>query len=156
MNKKTAEEVLAAQGRLVFTDADDGIYPLILPGDLPVIKTKDGLPRKFDIVLYRRGDGEYALRRIVSINDDTYVMRGDNRGEMDYGVTEEQITGMVTGIIRDGKTVPIDRAERLMAERTTWDLLYLLSCAVNEVPRRQNAAKRWILWLFIVWHAHIF
>ena len=141
MNKKTAEEVLAAQGRLVFTDADDGMYPLILPGDLPVIKTKDGLPRKFDIVLYRRGDGEYALRRIVSINDDTYVMRGDNRGEMDYGVTEEQITGMVTGIIRDGKTVPIDRAERLMAERTTRDLLYLLSCAVNEVPPSAKRCK---------------
>ena len=80
--------------------------------DLTII-TKKGPERckKLDVVLFRRphmkGRGAYVLHRILRVNEDgTYWIAGDNcvSGEI---VSEEQIIGVLTAVVRDGKTIPV-------------------------------------------------
>ena len=78
------------------------MYPLILPRDLLVIVAVKKPLERYDIPLYRRDSGQYVLHRIVDIKDDGYVMRGDNRDILEYGIEDSQIIGVLTHIIRGG------------------------------------------------------
>ena len=104
MNKSSFEEVLARDGRLVYTNVGDSMLPLIRQGrDLLVIEPPKGRLKQYDIPLYRRDSGQYVLHRILAVREDSYVLCGDNRWSKEYGVTDRQIIGVLTGLVRDGK-----------------------------------------------------
>ena len=77
--KQTFEEVIARQGKLVYTNVGDSMYPLIQPHDLLVIEAVKKPLRQFDIPLYKRDNGRYVLHRIMRIENGEYLMCGDNR-----------------------------------------------------------------------------
>ena len=60
--------------------------------------------RAGDIVFYQRDNGQYILHRIVYVNGDTYVMRGDNQWENEYNIRHDQIIGVLYSFDRNGKT----------------------------------------------------
>ena len=107
--KKSFEEVLAENGKLVYTSVGVSMMPLIREGrDVLVIEKRD-IPalKKYDAVLFRRenvkGRGEYVLHRILKIlPDNKYWIVGDNdtAGEI---VKSTQILGVLTRMLRDGK-----------------------------------------------------
>ena len=109
MNKYTFEEILARDGRLVYTNVGDSMLPLIRQGrDLLVIQPKTGRLRKYDIPLYRRDSGQYVLHRVLKVRPDGYVICGDNRWGREYGITDRHIVGVLTAIIRDGEERPMN------------------------------------------------
>ena len=55
------------------------------------------------MVLYKRPPDKYVLHRIVEVRRDSYVILGDNCVNREYGVTDSDILGVMTGYIRDGK-----------------------------------------------------
>ena len=55
--KQTLEDVIARQGRLVYTNVGDSMYPLIRPRDLLVIEAVKKPLRQFDVPLYKRDNG---------------------------------------------------------------------------------------------------
>ncbi len=71
---------------------------------------KPQLPLKLgDIPLYRRNDGAFVLHRVVAIKDDgEYVMCGDNQFLLEFGITDENIIGVVKTLIIDGKEIDAD------------------------------------------------
>ena len=72
--------------------------------DLLIIgKRPDGPCKKYDVVLYRRPSGQYVLHRILKVRRDGYVICGDNRRRREFGVPDEWIFGILTGVVRDGK-----------------------------------------------------
>jgi hypothetical protein len=102
------EEVLARDGRLVYTNVGDSMKPLIREGrDLLIIEPKQGRLRKYDVPLYRRDSGQYVLHRIVQVREKDYVLCGDNRWSKEYGITDRHILGVLTAVVRDGKEVPV-------------------------------------------------
>lgn len=116
----TFEQQLEEHGRLVFTNKGVSMMPLLREDrDIMVIERK-GAERckKYDAVLFRRpgmeGRGAYVLHRILRVNPDgSYWIVGDNcvSGET---VREEQILGVLTAVVRDGRTVSVtDRGYRL-------------------------------------------
>lgn len=109
------EEILARDGRLVYTNVGDSMEPLIRQGrDLLVIERRRGRLRKYDVPLYRRDSGQYVLHRVLRVREDDYVLCGDNRWSREYGVTDKQILGVLTAVIRDGKELAVtDRRYRL-------------------------------------------
>lgn len=109
------EEILARDGRLVYTNVGDSMEPLIRQGrDLLVIERRRGRLRKYDVPLYRRDSGQYVLHRVLRVREDDYVLCGDNRWSREYGVTDRHILGVLTAVIRDGKELPVtDRRYRL-------------------------------------------
>ena len=104
MNSSSFEEVLARNGRLVYTNVGDSMLPLIREGrDLLVIEPPRGRLKQYDIPLYRRDSGQYVLHRVLEVREDGYVLCWDNRWSKEYDVTDRQIIGVLTGLVRDGK-----------------------------------------------------
>ncbi len=108
------EQVLARDGRLVYTNKGVSMLPLLREGrDLMVIERKEPERcKKWDAVLFRRpgveGRGAYVLHRILRVNaDGSYWIVGDNclSGEM---VREENVLGVLRAVVRNGKTIPVD------------------------------------------------
>ena len=115
MNSVSFEEILEKEGRLVYSSVGDSMLPLIRQGrDLLVIERPDGRLKKYDVPLYRRDSGQYVLHRVLKVRENDYVICGDNRWAKEYGVTDRQILGVLTAVIRDGKELPVtDRRYRL-------------------------------------------
>ena len=86
------------------------MLPLLVQGRDFVIIEEIKTPLKTgDLPLYRRADGTFVLHRIVAVNEDgSFVMCGDNQFLKEYGITESNIIGVVTEIIRDGKSFSVE------------------------------------------------
>ena len=109
MSSATYEEIINRDGVLVYTNTGYSMLPLIRPiGDLIVIKKSTKPLKKYDIPLYKRDNGQYVLHRIVKVKKDGYVLVGDNCVYSEYGVTQEQIIGVLHSVIRDGKEILMD------------------------------------------------
>ena len=66
-------------------------------------------PEVGDVVLAEIGNETYALHRVIEIEDDTFIMRGDgNPLAMKERFTEEKIVGVAKAFIRKGKLVSTD------------------------------------------------
>ena len=106
--KATFEEILARDGRLVYTSVGDSMRPFIHSGqDLLVIERPAGRLKKYDVPLYRRDSGQYVLHRILEVRENDYVICGDNRWQRETGITDRHILGVLTGIVRDGKLISV-------------------------------------------------
>ena len=106
----TFEEELATYGKLIYTNKGNSMEPFIRQGhDLFVISQKpEGRLRKYDAPLYKNKNGQYVLHRIVKVREQDYVICGDNCIWREFGITDSQILGVLTAIIRDGKTeIPV-------------------------------------------------
>ena len=102
------EDVLARDGRLVYTNVGDSMKPLIRQDrDLLVIEKPNGRLKKYDVPLYRRDSGQYVLHRILKVREHDYVICGDNRCKKETGISDRQIIGVLTAVVRNGKEVPV-------------------------------------------------
>ncbi len=104
----TFEEELETHGGFIFTNEGNSMQPLIRPGRdvLEITARPDGRLKKYDIVLYRQ-EGRYILHRILRVREKDYVIAGDNNSFLEYGVTDSQIIGVLSGLTRDGKRVEL-------------------------------------------------
>lgn len=80
-------------------------------------------PKVGDVVLAEIGKETYALHRVIRIEGDTFIMRGDgNSLRMKENFTEEKIIGIANAFIRKGKLVPTDGL-RWKTYSYLWNLL---------------------------------
>ena len=106
MHKSTFEEEISHTGKLIYTNVGDSMMPLIRQNrDLLIIEKVSGRLKKYDVPLYKRDSGQYVLHRIIKVYKDDYVICGDNRWQKEYGITDHHIIGVLTGVIRNGKTI---------------------------------------------------
>ena len=106
MNKSSFEEILENEGRLTYSNVGVSMLPLIRQGrDLVVIDRPRGRLKKYDVPLYRRTKGEYVLHRVLKVCEHDYILCGDNQWAAESGITDEQVLGVMTAVIRDGKTL---------------------------------------------------
>lgn len=115
MSKTTFEAEIQRTGKLVYTNVGDSMMPMIREKrDLLIIERVNGRLKKYDIPLYKRDNGKYVLHRILKVRRDDYVICGDNRWKREYGITDRHIIGVLTGIVRDGRTISMtDKKYRL-------------------------------------------
>lgn len=100
---------LQKHGTIIYTNVGDSMMPLIKQGrDVLVISKKPkGRLKKYDIPLYQRDSGQYVLHRILKVRKNDYVICGDNRWNPETGISDRHIIGVLTGIIRNGKEIPM-------------------------------------------------
>lgn len=109
MNKSSFEEELDKKGILVYTNKGNSMYPLIRQGkDVLIIKKCNTRLKKMDVPLYKRESGQYVLHRIIKVNENDYVIRGDNTYSNETGIREDQILGVLSGVIREGKEISVN------------------------------------------------
>ena len=99
------EDYLNERGTLTYSNVGVSMMPLLRQGrDLFTVRKKGPERCKVgDVVLYKRPPDKYVLHRIVEVRRDSYVILGDNCVNREYGVTDSDILGVMTGYIRDGK-----------------------------------------------------
>ena len=127
----TFEEEIAKYGELVYTNVGNSMLPLLREGrDLFIISRKPtGRLKKYDVPLYKRDSGQYVLHRILKVRRNDYILCGDNRWRREKGITDRHVIGVLTAIIRDGKTISVtDRRYRLYVH--LWCDLFFVRAAV--------------------------
>lgn len=60
--------------------------------------------RKYDMILYRRPNGQYTLHRIVGVREDGYVLRGDGQLCNEYQVSRDWVIARVDGFHRENRS----------------------------------------------------
>ena len=98
------EDALETEGKIVAINSGKSMLPLLREKrDIMVIEKK-GAERckKYDAVLYKSG-GRYILHRVIKVRENDYVIVGDNCRRLEYGITDDNILGILTAVIRDGK-----------------------------------------------------
>lgn len=109
MSKSSFEEELDKKGILVYTNKGNSMYPLIRQGkDVLIIKKCNTRLKKMDVPLYKRESGQYVLHRIIKVNENDYVIRGDNTYSNETGIRDDQILGVLSGVIRSGKEISVN------------------------------------------------
>jgi len=126
MIKTTYEEELNRTGRFTYTCSGVSMLPLLRQHkDLFTIEKKQGRYEKYDVVLYKRPPKSYVLHRVVEVREKDYVILGDNCINKEYGIRDEDILGVMTSFVRDGKEVPVShKGYRMYA--AVWYFLYPL------------------------------
>ncbi len=104
-NSVSLGELLKTQGYVVYSSVGNSMRPLLRQHmDLIEIQRTTGRIKKYDVVLYKR-DEQYILHRILKIRSNDYVIAGDHNTFLEYGITDDQIIGIMTRIIRNGKEI---------------------------------------------------
>ena len=105
MIKTTYEDFLEKNGEMTYSNVGISMLPLLRQGkDLfTVCKKTDERCRKYDVVLYRRPPSSYVLHRVIKVRSSDYIILGDNCINKEYGITDADIIGVMTGYVRNGK-----------------------------------------------------
>ena len=102
------EDALNEEGVYVSTTSGVSMYPMLRNRrDTIIVKPPTAPLKKYDVPLYRRGD-DYVLHRIIGKDDRGYIICGDNCINKEYGITENQIIGVLVGFYRDGNEVNME------------------------------------------------
>ena len=84
------------------------MLPMLREGkDSVILSAPQGELKKYDIPLYRRKDGTYALHRVIAIGDYSYVCIGDNQYFAET-VYHHQVIAVVTAFKKNGRLLTVD------------------------------------------------
>ncbi len=103
------EELLREKGYIVYTVTGISMLPFLRQRrDIVEIHACGASrPKRYDVVLYRR-NANYILHRIVRVLSDGYILSGDHNTFVERDITDAEILGVMTRVIRDGKSVTPD------------------------------------------------
>lgn len=139
-NKRQIEDVLKEEGLFVSTTVGVSMFPMLRNRrDTIIIRPYEGRLKKYDVPLYKRGSN-YILHRIIEVRPDSYVICGDNCIQKEYGITDEQILGVLTGFYRGSKKIDMDSLGYRLYVRV-WCRLYPVRKLYGRM--RSVAAKVW-------------
>lgn len=126
MIKTNYEEELNRKGKFTYTCSGVSMLPLLgQHKDLFTIEKKQGRCKKYDVVLYKCPPKSYVMHRVVEVRENDYVILGDNCLNKEYGIRDEDIIGVMTSFVRDGKEYSVShRGYRMYA--AMWYFLYPL------------------------------
>ena len=139
MDKLRFEDYIEQEGKLIYKNVGTSMMPLIRQGkDLMVIEKPQGRLKKYDVPLYKRDSGQYVLHRILKVRENDYVICGDHCYRKEYGITDRNIIGVLTAVIRDGKEIPVTDRRYRMYVRLWCDFFHIraLILIAKTIPRR--------------------
>lgn len=97
---KSIEQIIAEDGKYITTTKGISMRPLFKEGrDTVIVLPKNGRLKKYDVPLYRRGD-ERVLHRVIKVLPDSYIIRGDNCINKEFGITDEDVLGVMGSFYR--------------------------------------------------------
>ena len=139
----TYERELELHGRIIHTNKGTSMMPLLREGrDVMIIERPQGRLKRYDVPLYKRPDGSYVLHRILKVRERDYVICGDNLIRREYGITDRDIIGVLTGVIRNGKTISTTDLSYRIYSHLWCDLFYLRVAILWSVDIAKRAIHR--------------
>ncbi len=119
------EEVILGGGKFSFVPSGNSMKPFIRPGKDSVNVVKADELKKYDIVLYRRVSGQFVLHRIVNVDNNHYVMCGDNQWTKEHDITSDMIVAKVSEIVRGDKVILCSSKKYMFWVHIWCDLFWL-------------------------------
>ena len=109
MNNLTIEEVIRTHGVYSCRPIGSSMFPTLrTTRDTVVLRKKEGRLKRYDVALYRRPDGTCVLHRVMSVEEATYTMCGDNQYNLERNVPEDSVLAYLEGFYRGEKYVSCD------------------------------------------------
>ena len=146
---QTFEEYLDQNGSLTYSTKGVSMLPLLHENrDLIILEKHQGAGLKpGDVVLYRRHPNQYVLHRVMEVREHDYVILGDNCIGREYGITDDDILGVMTGFVRKGREYrATDRSYRVY----TWFILHTVSLRIGykrlRIKVRQSLSRLYHIW----------
>lgn len=97
MRHSTIEQELEERGRALIQTVGVSMEPLLHNRkSTVVIQRAPEKLKKYDVVFYKRPNGEYVLHRVIKVREKDYLICGDNGLEREP-VSREGIIGIMTG-----------------------------------------------------------
>lgn len=116
INTSTYSEHLEKYGTLTYRNVGISMMPLLKQGRdiFTVTKKTSERCKKYDVVLYKRPPQQFVLHRVIKVRENDYIILGDNCINKEYGITDNDIIGVMTEFVRKGKKITVnDRIYRL-------------------------------------------
>ena len=109
VQRMTFEEVLDRDGVIAYTNVGYSMMPLLRQRKdiIEIRKKESGRCKKYDVVLYKR-QSKYILHRILKVLPDGYIIAGDHNVFIETDIKDKDILGIMTRVVRDGKTITPD------------------------------------------------
>lgn len=104
------EAAFAAGGSFRFVPMGQSMEPTIHGGRDTVILIPPENLKVGDVVLFRRRDGGFVLHRIIRIREQSFDTQGDNRLNVETGISREQALAKLDGIIRNHRVISVNSA----------------------------------------------
>ena len=109
MIQTNIKEILDTTGVFVSTTSGVSMVPMLRNRrDTIIVKPATERLKKYDVALYRRGDS-YVLHRVIKVLPDSYIIRGDNCIAKEYGITDEDVLGVLVEFYRKDKHISVNK-----------------------------------------------
>ena len=90
--------------------------------DMVIIEKPKGELRPYDVALYRTRSGQYTLHRVIRVEDNEYIIRGDNTYRLEH-IAKDRIIGVLTEFNRKGKHYTVNDKVYIIYSRF-WNFIY--------------------------------
>ena len=102
------QKIIEEKGIIGFVPGGDSMWPTLKHAGQSVIVEKwdKTTPLKlYDVILYKRKNGQYVLHRIVGFEGDSFVLCGDSQFNDEYGITPDMVIGKLKGYYKGKKYI---------------------------------------------------
>ena len=86
-------------GYSIFSTSTGSMSPTIEKGDIVIVKIGEKAQEK-DIITYKKGKS-FITHRIIEINEDSIIVKGDNNNTQDAPINQDAILGKVIFIMNN-------------------------------------------------------
>lgn len=94
--------------KVEFETHGHSMIPLLHDGGDKVILTLNKASLKVnDVALCKTSDGRYVLHRVVALDGNGYVLKGDNCVNTEYCQSDDDVVGVACCFIRRGKAISV-------------------------------------------------
>lgn len=103
------------------------MYPMLrYETDKVLVEKATGPFTKYDVVLYPNNHGKYVLHRIIKIKNGEYIIRGDNNLFNEYGITDNEIIGILKGFYHGKKYIDCQKSKGYRLYVFVWSHTFAL------------------------------
>ncbi len=102
-NYSTLGEVLETVGIATLKPKGISMYPYIRQSYTIVIRKLIEKPKKYQCVVFKKGDTEYVLHRVIKTNENSFLAWGDNNLTPDGEIPFENAIGYLEGFYKGKK-----------------------------------------------------
>ena len=130
-------EVIESGGEFELYPRGRSMLPLIHEGrDSVMLVAPQTELRSGDIAFYKRDDGRFVLHRVMSVQNGTYTMCGDNQLVLEPGIRDEQIIGVVSSLFVKGKKINVTnkRYRRYIKRRKSLKKRRIILAFARRIP----------------------
>ena len=141
ISESTVEEELLRHGTYASLTSGTSMQPLFKTHrDMVVLTKVDRELKKYDVVLYHKGERKNILHRIIGKKGDLYVIRGDNTFRREY-VKKEEILAVLVSFNRKGKSYKVTDKGYVIYSRV-WNFIYPVRALLHAVRHLLYSAYR--------------